>query len=375
MGYGLGKNTPVVLSLARGNFEALIERHGQWLRWRIAKKCPCITTNNRADIHCPKCGGSGDIFDYQREYEDIFRAAVRDNIIPMPEGYSDAEILEVYDSMGRKYEFCRCGDFIEITDAIIPNNELVDVRMRIPTVKRLESAVLEKVGGGYYRVPGISVEPSPLEGVNYQATGDVLSVAELKDSEDKPVNVLGYRRDMVLTDSTAETITATGIEYIMPFRFVVLSQNFSKEDLALINLHNGEAVCTYPYMYNVSENDVLTVLSGTMTHKIAIEKHGNDIDDIIPEFFISQIDSIETKTEAYKEGEDFILVGSNKVHWIGKRPQDTEIMSITYRYFPTYRVAKEIPMLRTSEDQRIPRKVTLKLYAAFAEAKRVNSND
>ena len=374
MGYGLGKNTPIVLSLAKGNFEALIERHGQWLRWRNAKKCPCITTDNRLDIHCPKCGGSGDIFDYQREYEDIFRAAVRDNIIPMPEGYSDSEILMVYDSKGRKYEYSRCDDFIQITDAVIPNNELVDVRIRVPTVKSLESAVLEKVGGGYYRVPGMSVEPSPLEGVFYQATGDVLFIAELKDNEDKPVNVLGYRRDMVLTDSAAETITAAGIKYIMPFRFVVLSQSFSKSDLALVNAHNGDAICTYPYIYNVSENDVLTVLSGAMTHKITIEKRGNNIDDTITEFFISQIDSIETKTGAFKEGADFILVGTNKIHWIGNQPEAGTIMSITYRYYPTYRVAKEIPTLRSSEDQRMPHKVVLKLYAAFSEAKKVNSN-
>jgi hypothetical protein len=49
-------------------------------------------------------------------------------------------------------------------------------------------------------------------------------------------------------------------------------------------------------------------------------------------------------------------------------------MSITYRYYPTYRIAKDIPMLRTSEDQRIPRKVVLKLFAAFGEAKKVNQN-
>ena len=50
------------------------------------------------------------------------------------------------------------------------------------------------------------------------------------------------------------------------------------------------------------------------------------------------------------------------------------MMSITYRYYPTYRVAKEVPTLRASEDQRMPRKAVLKLYAAFGEAKKVNSN-
>jgi hypothetical protein len=375
MGYGLGKDTPIVLSLGKSNFEALIERHGQWLRWRIAKKCPCVTTNNRADIHCPKCGGAGDIYDYQREYNDVFRATVRDNIISVPEGFADAAILEVYNAYGQQYQFCRCGDFIQITGAAVPDNQFVDVIVRVPIVKRLETVALEKVGGGYYRVPGILTPPSKLEGVFYQAAGDVIAATDVKDADDNPVSVLGFRRDMILTDSTADTITAASVDYIMPVKFIVLSQNLSKEDQALVNAHNGDAVCTYPYMYNLSENDVLTVLSGSMTHKIVAQKKGNGLDDIIPEFFVAQVDSVETKTATFTEGADFVLTGTNRLHWTGNQPEAGEAMSITYRYYPTYRVAKDIPMLRTSEDQRIPRKAPLKLYAAFGEAKGVNKND
>jgi hypothetical protein len=375
MGYGLGKNTPIVLSLGKSNFEALIERHGQWLRWRIAKKCPCVTANNRADIHCPKCGGAGDIYDYQREYDDVFRAAVRDNIISVPEGFTDAAILEVYNAYGRQYQFCRCGDFIQITGTAVPDNQFVYVRARVPIVKRLETVVMEKVGGGYYRVPGILTPPSKLEGVFYQAAGNVVAAADVKDTDDNPVDVLGFRRDMILADSTAETITAAFVDYIMPVKFIVLSQNLSKEDQALVNAHNGDAVCTYPYMYNLSENDVLTVLSGSMTHKIVVQKKGNGLDDVIPEFFVARVDGVETKTATFTEGADFVLTGTNRLHWIGVQPETGEMMSITYRYQPTYRVSKSIPMLRTSEDQRIPRKVILKLYAAFGETKGVNRND
>lgn len=42
MGVGLGKNSAVVLSLGKENYEALIERHGQWIRWRVATKCSCV---------------------------------------------------------------------------------------------------------------------------------------------------------------------------------------------------------------------------------------------------------------------------------------------------------------------------------------------
>jgi hypothetical protein len=369
MAFGLGRNSPIVLSQSRANFEAMVDRHSQYCRWRTAKKCPCVTENNRFDIHCPHCGGSGDIYDYQKEYEDIFRVKVKDNIFEIPEEYRDSIIIEIYDSLGKRYQYKRYDDYVEIDP--IKNSEYVDVRIKLPIVKHLESSTLEKVGGGYYRVPEMLVEPSKFEGVYYRAAGDVISIGDLKDG-DNPVNILGYRRDMVLTDSTAETLTATDIEYVMPFKFMVLSQNFTKADQKLIDTHNGEAICTFPYMYNLSENDVITILSGSMTHKIIITKKSGD--DLIPEFFVSQVDSVETKTDSYKEGADFILIGTNKIHWIGKQPSDTEMMSITYRYYPTYRVSKEIPMLRTGENQRMPRKVMLKLYAAYSEAKRVNVN-
>jgi hypothetical protein len=375
MGTGLGKNSPVVLSLGKGNFESLIERHGQWVRWRIAKKCPCVIEENTSDLHCPKCGGAGYIYNYQREYHDIFRATVRDNIISVPEEYSGVKIIEVYNAQGQQYQFCRCGDFIQITDRAVPNNELVDIRVCAPIVKQLESVTLEKVSAGYYRVPGILTAPSKLEGVFYQAAGDVIAASGLKDPDGGPVNALSFRRDMILTDSSAETLTADSVDYVMPVKFIVLSQNLSKEDLALVNAHNGDAVCTYPYMYNLSEDDVLTVLSGSMTHKTAFGKRGDNLDDTIREFFVVQVDSIETKTASYAEGSDFILIGTNKIHWIGRQPEAGEMMSVTYRYHPTYRVAENIPMLRTSEDQRIPRKVPLKLYAAFGEKKGVNRND
>ena len=371
---GLGKNSPIVLSQSKTNFEALIERHGQWVRWRTAKKCPCVTEHNRVNVHCEKCGGSGYIYGYQRGYEDTFRAVIRDNIIAVPEEHADSEIIIVYDSQGRKLQYCRCGDFIQITDAAVPDNEFIDVMVRVSTVKRLESVTLEKAGGGYYRVPGILTPPSAIDNVYYQEAGDVIAAEGLEDSDGGSVKVNAYRRDMIHADSDSETLTAASVEYIMPFRFIILSQNLSKEDAALVNAHNGEAVCTFPYIYSLSENDVITVLSGAMTHKVLIEKRGDNIDDTIPEFFVIKADSIETKTAAYKEGEDYILVGTNKLHWTGRQPGEGEAMSITYQYHPTYAVAKEIPMLRTSEDQRIPRKVALKLFAAFGEAKGVNRN-
>lgn len=67
MGQGLGKNTPVKLSLGKANYEALLSRHGQWIRWKTATKCSCIQYGSmQPDIKCPICKGRGITYSYQK---------------------------------------------------------------------------------------------------------------------------------------------------------------------------------------------------------------------------------------------------------------------------------------------------------------------
>ena len=68
MGQGLGRNSPVVLTLGKDNYCALIERHGQWTRWRTASKCSCVNSSSmQPDIRCKICSGRGIIYSYQEE--------------------------------------------------------------------------------------------------------------------------------------------------------------------------------------------------------------------------------------------------------------------------------------------------------------------
>jgi hypothetical protein len=381
MGYGLGKNSPVVLSQSRANLEALIDRHGQYVRWRITKNCTCTREDtNQPDIHCEKCGGSGEVYDYQKFYNDTLQLKVRDNIVELPAENTDCEVLKIYDAYGYEYQFAKCDVFIEITGGprTLRQNEIVEVLMRDTTVKHLESAVLERVGNGYYRIPGIETPPSKQEGVYYKAPGDVIATARVENSAGETVEVIGFRQNLIQLDpaiAETETLTAFEIDYILPFKFVVLSQESNKADVDFVKAHNGDAVCTYPYMFNIAENDVITILSGNTPGKIVLKHVSDEVDDIIQEFFISQVDSIETQKGEYREGVDFILAGTNRIHWIGEnRPDIGAVMSINYQYRPTYRVAKNIPQLRTSEDQHIPRKVVLKLFAAYQESRRLNQN-
>lgn len=379
MGWGLGKNSPIVLSLSKGNYEAMITRHGQNVRWRVAQKCACTTSNNQPDIHCVKCNGYGETYDFQKEYIDTLRLRVSGSIAELPDENVDCEIIKAIDSKGAALNAVKSGSFVEVSSDTrqIDNGEIVDfvIRQKIFTI--INEAVLEPLGNGGYRIPGVRSDISSIEGVTYTAAGDIIKIEKIIDASGSEITATEFRRDTVFipTEENNGTFTAYGIEYIKPFKFFVLSQNLNKADAKIVDRHNGDAVCTFPYRFDVSENDVITVLSGTQTHKMVIRRKSASGDDIIPEFFVDNISYLASSAKEYKEGSDFVVIGQNKIHWICEdAPLEGDNLSVSYGYFPTYRVTANIPMLRTSEDQRIPRKAVLKLLAGFSESRGVNKN-
>jgi hypothetical protein len=230
---GLGKNSPVVLSLGRANYEALIDRHGQYCRWINARKCPCVTEAGQPDVHCEKCGGSGDLYGYQKFYNETIQVKVRDNIFELPEDYAGGEILKVYDSKGNDFLFQKTGQFVEITGGTRPlsQNDILEALVKNSAVKRLETAGLEKTGGGYYRVPGIESPARKLDGVYYRAPGDVIAVEKVVNTGGEELAASGFRQNMIKIESDAEGLTAYGVEYILPFKFIVLSQELLTRQL------------------------------------------------------------------------------------------------------------------------------------------------
>jgi hypothetical protein len=74
----------------------------------------------------------------------------------------------------------------------------------------------------------------------------------------------------------------------------------------------------------------------------------------------------------YESGVDYIITGMNKIKWIGERPACGSAYSVRYIERPTYTVAKSLPQLRTSENQRLPRKALLQYLSVYAEGRAAN---
>lgn len=396
MGVGLGKNSPVQLSLGKDNYEALIDRHGQWMRWRIAEKCSCVKpVTMQPDIHCPFCAGRGYTYTYLKNQITYTTLLLfnGDGILELDDTLQNkqAELIEIYDQKGNRYPDAKknCNFIYLNTQNVPPKGTYFTAVMRKKLVVTLESAEAEKNNMGYYTVPGLTNSRTNIEGIYYDAPSDIINIGKITDGAGIEYKATEYRLNQFRIEPTkdpdtqeeipiTEPITVEKVESIPPFIFVLLSQNLTKGDAKSVEEVNGDAVCTFPYECDVANDDILTVLAGTYTQKDVICRSQIETDTIGADFvydIVSVKGIIDGEEVEYKQGIDFILVGTNKIKWLENAENEPEVgegYSITYHIMPTYRVVKQIPQVRTSENQRFPKKVVVKLFSAYAEKAGVN---
>lgn len=379
MGQGLGKNSPVVLNLGKANYDAMISRHGQWVRWRTCRPCACtVRETMQPDLHCPECGGTGRIYGFQRDREVCVTVMVRDGgcVAGLPEEYAASSLLTAYSPLSGKDMPCEKHGAFLVFRSPPGKGEYITAVLSESLVKRKERVTLERLPGGFWRVPGLKTERERLDELWYTAPGDIVSVGEVV-WEGGTLEVRELRQDMIYAPlpegkETQAPVTACGVQYIMPQKFAVLSQNLTKSDAEWADTARGEAVLVFPWNCDVAEDDVITVLSGTVTEKEVKVRSADDA-DVLGAFFVSDIVSVAGRREFSAVRGDYALTGTNRLLWLcPDAPEPGEGYSVVYRTNPTYSVRKSIPQIRTSENQRMPKKAVVSLLGAFKEGLRVN---
>lgn len=397
MGQGLGRNSPVQLTLGKDNYCALIERHGQWIRWRTAVKCSCVKMPSmQPDIHCSVCGGEGVIYSFQKD-QIVFESVLQMNdsgILEVGEDKRDCELVRVYDFDGNTYENAeKLGNYIYLNAETIKNKGTYFTSvMKKKTVQSVEKAVCTKGDDGFYKVSGLKSGKPNIDGVYYTASGDIISIGKITDSIGNEYKAEEFRLDTFLAkrkenteeseNELPEVLTAENVEYVPPFIFALLNQNLSKADMQAMVDVQGDAVVTYPYECDVANDDVLTVLAGTYTNKEVNARTAFET-DTLGVYFVYDIVSctgiVNGEVFEYKQGRDFILVGTNKIKWLEETavayPEVGDGYSIMYHVLPTYKVVKQIPQIRTSENQRFPKKAVVKLFTTYSENTGVNRQE
>ena len=120
---GIGENSPIILQLERENFNALIGRHGQYVRWLISETCPCVGSNRRADENCPLCRGDGISYrDPERSERIKSFKAVLDNVIEVPDNDG---IIWVRTSKGVEVSVvASCENFVTVSGTVKKGEEV-----------------------------------------------------------------------------------------------------------------------------------------------------------------------------------------------------------------------------------------------------------
>jgi hypothetical protein len=310
---------------------------------------------------------------------------VNDNsgIIEVLQEYEEAVLIEVFDYSGKKYTAEKTGVYISLDLSPEKGTYLYAV-MSMETLKRLDEAECEDAGGGYYRVNGLRFRRAGIDGLYQTAPGDIEKIEVITDADGKEYHPKEFRADMFYIEplkiggeiqGITGPLTAKGIEYVPPFVFALLSQNLSEPDAEEVIKAKGDAILTFPYNCDVGNDDVLTVLAGTYTQKEVVNRV-EGVDDVIGAYFVMDIVSCIGLHREYRKGTDYILAGTNRIKWLCEdAPDPGEAYSITYHICPTYKVVKSIPQVRTSENQRLPKKAVVELYSTHGEKRGVNRQE
>lgn len=347
------------------------------------------------DIHCPYCAGRGYTYTYLKNQISYVTVMMfnSDGILELDntKQIKQAELLELYDQKGNKYPDAKKNcNFIYLNTSEIPSKgTYFTAVLRKKITESLDSAIAVKGNDGYYTIKELVNSRTKIEGIYYTAPSDIISIGTIIDGSGIEYKASEFRLNQFRIEPTTdpdtkeeipitEPVTVETVEYIPPFIFVLLSQNLSKADERAVSEVNGDAVCSFPYECDVSNDDILTVLAGTYTQKDIICRSKLKTDTIGADFvydIVSVKGIIDDEEVEYKQGTDFILVGTNKIKWLDEAENEPEVgegYSITYHIMPTYRVVKQIPQIRTSENQRFPKKVVVKLFSAYADKAAVN---
>lgn len=365
---GLDRTSPIPLESDPRKYEGLILRHGQWVRWSIAKKCTCVLANNRPDPRCTRCRGSGWRYSFQETEEDIkIQAnAVDINLVEAPYDVNTSAITDVSDAAGRSYPIEGAyGRWVKVQGTPFQGRELVYLSVIKPRAKTLEGEIGTYLGHGIVQLDGNEYQ-NPWATVPY----DIVSVGYVKDGAGQSYTVLDSAVNQIkIDDSIAEPVVGEKINsyvsYMPPARIAVINQNLSQWDRIQLQEIGGDAMAVFPFAYKVSEMDTITLWTGAQVRKKVLRKAIGDV-DILPDLFVSRILSLEDADKTYTEGVDFIRWDRNTLRWIVDevfRPAEGKNYSIEYMANVTYRVMQQMPNVRSSEDKRFPSRVALKMEA------------
>ena len=350
---GIGEISPIKIKLTRENFNALIGRHAQPIRWLSTDKCSCIGDNQRVDESCTICKGKGVIYSTTTESERI------ETIKASIDGYiAVSNIIWVRDMEGTEYtvteEVSTCGAFVTGVE-----------RGKSYNVKYTEDVTLSGTATATRIADGIYSIDLPYQVSFGYVQGELISVTAVTGSTTLTVTDI-YRNCFEISDEILSSdVVSVTYTYIDPFQFALTSSNFQPADRKFLADIGGDALLTFPQRWEIFKDDIIVALNATELKKLVYRTTA--LIDSLPSFYLYTLKSAHVIRSGVKieftPYTDFYIYKNNQIKWINP-PIAGESVSMTYSYNTVYKVL-DYPDPRTSENNRFPRKVPVKLFTDF----------
>lgn len=349
----LGRNYPTFT--IRGNpqkYIGLEDRHGVWARIMQGRKCPCVTSAGSPDLYCKLCDGDGTIYEYQRK------------------------LLETD-------EDCNCVDGITVTPFRVPLIEPVKIERLISPEQGGNKTYSIVDFDQYNIIISGKPEPRPFEKMrvsyyfdrfNYtekdylkfdRDTNSLETTKTLIDDEYNTGNVHNIHNDIAIIEKIFDEQTGTEIKNYkfrknkifingqMPTEgktwatywqcpvTVILPQDMENRIELQKEQHElGSSSVRFAIepWFNISDGDIITLLS-PIYWKYELHKFNGSVNRLI-EFDIQYVDDkiFSQSGRNFTIKQDFIFRNFREIHWIGRKPDVGEQISIRYGYNPTYRI-------------------------------------
>jgi hypothetical protein len=366
---GLGRNSPIVIESNPQNFEGLIIRHGQWVRWSVAHKCGCTDSYNQPDPACTLCKGVGwqYSFDNNEEMIESDCKAVDSHTIDLVSEVPEGTVIEsayLPDGTFLTIEGLY-GQWLKIKE-ILKGRETVFVTYKSPREEMLPSEI------AYYAGNGI-VMFNEKEYINATMTVpyDLSSVTSVKDFSENSFPITSFSVDRIIIDVTNNEpsigdILIVNASYMPPFKVAIVNQNLSVVDRDALKDIGGDSIIIFPYKYQIAQDDIISCWNSSQIRKHIVRRNSVNLEDELPDHFITEIKSIYATKDSintmYTEGNHFQRTGRDTIRWISDtRPADGSYYAIEYVALMSYRVIPNLPNVRSSENKRFPMRAALKL--------------
>lgn len=378
----LGRNTPVFnIEGDPQKYNELIERHGLLARVMRARTCPCITVTGSPDMYCDMCKGDGFIHEFQRKFlafeEDADIRADRTTVYPylVPilepitvermiapeaggikkydiESFDSTTIKIAGDPLPFHYNQMRVSHYFD--GYTFASQDVVSVNATTFTLTTTQT----RVDGGYRNSNVTNVH------------GDIALITEVKNVVTGYIyKKYSFRKNIIQLD-TREPKPVQG-QIVASYHFapptLVLPQaldSMNDKENWTGSLPSGQVQIGMKYWYELSEGDLISLLSVELYKDTVISHNASTGVDKLNEFDIVRIDDeiIDKDGIHYRNNIDFVLQPFRDIKWMGKQPKNGTPISVRFSYRPTYIVFMNNPTPNALENKKYPTLVNAKLF-------------